>query len=61
MTGSYPKDLDNLLLRTMDACENAALCLEALQMLKEYELGAKVEYDQGDPYVVVDGGKVLGR
>ena len=48
-------------MRTMDACENAALCLEALQMLKEYELGAKVGYDQGDPYVVVDGEKVLGR
>jgi hypothetical protein len=31
------------------------LCeLERLRLLKEHELGVRVEYDHGDPYVVIE-------
>jgi hypothetical protein len=44
-------DLDNLLVRVMDACEANTALLERLVLLKEYELGVTVEYDEGDPYI----------
>jgi hypothetical protein len=46
-----PKDLDDLLERVLDACEANAALLERLVLLKEYELGVRVEYDEGDPYI----------
>jgi hypothetical protein len=46
----HPKDLDSLLVRVMDACEANTALLERLVLLKEYELGVTVEYDEG-PYI----------
>ena len=37
--------------RTLDALESIAAELERLWILREYELGARVEDDQGSPYV----------
>jgi hypothetical protein len=41
------------MLRLVDACENIAAELERLRLLKEHELGARVEHEDGDPYVKV--------
>jgi hypothetical protein len=41
------------LRRLVHACENIATELERLRLLKEHELGVRVEYDGGDPYVKV--------
>jgi hypothetical protein len=38
-------------LREVDALENIAVELERLRMLKEYELSARVEDDEGSLYV----------
>jgi len=35
----------------MVACEANAALLERLVLLKEYELGVTVEYEEGDPYI----------
>ena len=37
--------------RTLDALESIAAELERLRLLKEYELGVRVEYEGGDPNV----------
>jgi hypothetical protein len=37
--------------RELDAVENIAVELERLRMLREYELGVRVENDQGSLYV----------
>jgi len=39
--------------RTIDALEGIALRLEELVLLKEHELGVRVEYEDGNPYVQV--------
>jgi hypothetical protein len=50
-----PKNLENPLRRLLAACETAASELKRLRMLKEYELGVTVEYnDRGDPYIEVN-------
>jgi hypothetical protein len=41
------------MLRLVDACENIAAELERLRLLKEHELGVRVEHADGDPYVKV--------
>jgi hypothetical protein len=41
------------LRRLVHACENIATELERLRLLKEHELGVRVEYVGGDPYVKV--------
>jgi hypothetical protein len=42
-----------LMSRLLEAAENAALELERLRLLKEHELGVRIEYSDGDPYVKV--------
>jgi hypothetical protein len=37
--------------RIVDALEVIAAQLEQLRILKEHELGVRVEYEGGDPYV----------
>ncbi len=37
--------------RIMETLENIAAELERLRILKEHELGVRVEYEGGDPYV----------
>jgi hypothetical protein len=44
-------DERNLEVRQVQALENIATYLERLELLREYELGVRVEYDHGDPYV----------
>jgi hypothetical protein len=51
MTDIYPKDPENLMLRLMHACENAASELESLRMLREHELGVSVGYENDTPYI----------
>jgi hypothetical protein len=47
-----PKDLDNLMSRLLDASENAALELEKIRILKEFELGVRIEIGpDGNPHV----------
>jgi hypothetical protein len=46
--------MDDPTQRTIDALENIAAELERLRLLKEHELGARVEYSGGDPYVRPD-------
>jgi hypothetical protein len=41
--------------RLLDALENVASELERLRLLKEYELGVRVEHQGGDPYVKSEG------
>jgi hypothetical protein len=51
----HPKDIDNLLVRLMDACENTVRHLEAIRMLLEHQAGVSVEYNEfGDPYIEVN-------
>ena len=38
--------------RMAEALEIIAAELERLRILKEHELGARVEYEEGDPYVL---------
>jgi hypothetical protein len=48
--------LDELerMLRLVDALENIAIEMERLRVLKEHELGVRLEYGEGgDPYVPV--------
>jgi hypothetical protein len=42
-----------LMSRLLEAAENAALELERLRLLNEHELGVRLEYSDGDPYVKV--------
>ena len=39
------------ILRMTAALESIAAELERLRMLKEYELGVRIEYEDGDPYI----------
>jgi hypothetical protein len=41
------------ILRLVDAAENIAAELERLRLLREFELGVRVEYSDGNPYVKV--------
>ena len=42
-----------LMSRLLEAAENAALELERPRLLKPHELGVRLEYSNGDPYVKV--------
>jgi hypothetical protein len=44
-------DEPRVLIRLLDALEVIAAGMEELVVLKEYELGVRVEYEEGDPYV----------
>ena len=44
-------ELTRWLGRTLDALEKIATELERLRILREYELGVSVEYDEHAPYV----------
>jgi hypothetical protein len=46
----FGREMDDPAQRTIDALENLAAELERLRLLKERELGARVEYSGGDPY-----------
>ena len=46
-------DLDQYLRRVLDALEGIHAELEALQILKEHELGVRLEYGEHGPYVPV--------
>jgi hypothetical protein len=45
--------MDGWLRRTLDALENIAAELERLRVLREHELGVRVEQDEHGPYVRV--------
>ena len=40
--------------RTLDALELIAGELEKLRLLKEHELGVRIEHEEGDPFVMPD-------
>ena len=52
MIDIHPKTIDETLERIMHAAENTAKHLERLELLKEHGRGVRVEYDQGDRYIV---------
>jgi hypothetical protein len=49
------RDMEEMqrMLRLVEACKNIATELERLRLLKEHELGVRVEHEDGDPYVKV--------
>jgi hypothetical protein len=49
------RDMEEMqrMLRLVEACENIATELERLRLLKEHELGVRIEHAHGDPNVKV--------
>jgi hypothetical protein len=50
-----PKDIDNLLVRLLDASEATVIHLEAIRMLLEHQTGVSVKNNEfGDPFIEVN-------